>query len=53
MCIAGSRIFVQEGIYDEFIKSFTAIAETLKQGDGFDPDVQDGPVVSEAQLKVN
>ena len=36
-CVAGSRIFVQEGIYDEFLKIFTTTAAhlTLRTGDPF------------------
>ena len=38
ICLAGSRLFVQDTIYDEFMKRFVAKAETLKIGDPFDPD---------------
>jgi aldehyde dehydrogenase (NAD+) len=46
-CIAGSRIFIQEGIYDEFIQKFTAIAKGLGQamGDPFDSNTRHGPQV--------
>lgn len=37
ICLAGSRLFVQEGIYDEFMKRFVAKAESLVIGDPFDP----------------
>lgn len=50
-CVAGSRIFVQEGIYDKFTKAFTAIAESFKPGSGFDDDGSQDPLVSEVQLK--
>ena len=54
MCIAGSRIFVQEGIYDEFLSKFTAIAEHLasKIGDPFDRGTEHGPQVSKIQFDV-
>ncbi|KIJ63961.1 hypothetical protein HYDPIDRAFT_28857 [Hydnomerulius pinastri MD-312] len=48
-CCAGSRIFVQEGIYDEFLKRFTEKARSLKVGDPFAPDTFQGPQVSEIQ----
>lgn len=48
-CCAGSRIFVQEGIYDEFLKKFTEKAKSLKVGDPFAPDSYQGPQVSEIQ----
>lgn len=39
MCAASSRIFVQEGIYDQFVKGLVAAAQSIKQGDGFNPEV--------------
>ncbi|KAI0695524.1 putative 1-pyrroline-5-carboxylate dehydrogenase [Cytidiella melzeri] len=51
MCTAASRIFVQEGIYDRFVESFSTVAQSIKQGDGFNPENQQGPVVSETQMK--
>ena len=52
ICAAGSRIFVQEGIYDRFIQAFAGAAQSIQLGDGFKPETQQGPLVSEAQLKV-
>jgi hypothetical protein len=51
-CCAGSRIYVQEGIYDEFLKRFTEKTRTLKVGDPFAPDTFQGPQVSEVQFNV-
>lgn len=51
MCTAASRIFVQEGIYDRFIKAFATAAQSIKQGDNFDPESQQGPMTSEAHMK--
>ncbi|KAI6122417.1 aldehyde dehydrogenase [Pisolithus thermaeus] len=48
-CIAGSRIFVQEGIYDEFLKRFTEKSQSIKIGDPFAPDTYQGPQVSKIQ----
>lgn len=53
MCLAGSRVFLQEGIYDRFIQAFTAIAKSFKLGDGFDLGSNQGPLISETQLKVS
>ncbi|KAF9463983.1 aldehyde dehydrogenase [Collybia nuda] len=52
VCTAGSRIFVQEGIYDEFLSKFSAIAKGLgaATGDPFTPGTQHGPQVSETQF---
>ena len=53
-CVAGSRIFVQEGIYDEFLKNFTATAAhlTSKTGDPFGQGSEHGPQVSKLQFDV-
>ncbi|KAI6042822.1 aldehyde dehydrogenase [Pisolithus marmoratus] len=48
-CIAGSRIFVQEGIYDEFLKRFTEKTQSIKVGDPFASDTFQGPQVSKIQ----
>ncbi|KAF5346487.1 hypothetical protein D9756_010090 [Leucocoprinus leucothites] len=52
-CIAGSRIYVQEGIYDEFLTGFTKYAEGLTQSAGgpFEEGVQHGPQVSKTQYE--
>ncbi|GAM21005.1 hypothetical protein SAMD00019534_041800 [Acytostelium subglobosum LB1] len=44
-CCAGSRMFVQEGIYDEFVKRFVEKAKTLKVGDPMGA-VDQGPLAS-------
>ncbi|KAF9468331.1 putative 1-pyrroline-5-carboxylate dehydrogenase [Collybia nuda] len=49
-CCAGSRIFVQAGIYDEFMKRFSIVAKNLKAGDVFDPTTTHGPQVSKTQF---
>ncbi|KAI6034639.1 aldehyde dehydrogenase [Pisolithus microcarpus] len=48
-CIAGSRIFVQEGIYEEFLKRFTEKSRSIKIGDPFAPDTFQGPQISKIQ----
>lgn len=52
MCTAGSRIFVQEGIYDEFIKYLSQAAQAAQPGNGFDTDHKVDPVVSKTQFDV-
>lgn len=49
-CTAGSRIFVQAGIYDRFLKAFTEHASSLKVGDPFARDTYQGPQVSQTQF---
>src|SRR6266404_7842816 len=51
-CCAGSRIYVQEGIYDSFVKRFTAKTQELKLGDPFAHDSYQGPQVSQVQFDV-
>jgi aldehyde dehydrogenase (NAD+) len=53
-CVAGSRIYLQEGIYDEFLAKFTKVAQELTAGLGgpFDKDVKDGPLMSQVQFDV-
>jgi aminomuconate-semialdehyde/2-hydroxymuconate-6-semialdehyde dehydrogenase len=46
VCLAGSRLFVQRGIYDEFSERYVAAAEALVVGDPRDPATQVGPLVS-------
>jgi len=48
-CCAGSRIFVQAGIYDEFLHKFTEKSKSLKVGDPFATDSYQGPQVSQIQ----
>ncbi|KAK7320002.1 hypothetical protein RJT34_04731 [Clitoria ternatea] len=43
VCVASSRVFVQEGIYDEFEKKLVEKAKAWVVGDPFDPKVQQGP----------
>jgi aldehyde dehydrogenase (NAD+) len=49
-CSAGSRMFVQRGIYDAFVAEVASFARGLKLGDPLDPRTQLGPLVSQEQL---
>ncbi|KAF8337176.1 aldehyde dehydrogenase [Amanita rubescens] len=49
-CCAGSRIFVQAGIYDEFLAKFTERAKAIKLGSPFAQGVDQGPQVSQIQF---
>lgn len=53
MCVAGSRIFVQARIYDEFLAKLTECAKRLKLGDPFANDTTQGPLVSETQFEAS
>ena len=49
-CAAGTRVFVQRGIYDDFVHRMSEFANSLKLGNSLDPATQIGPLVSEEQL---
>ncbi|TLS26719.1 hypothetical protein PpBr36_04368 [Pyricularia pennisetigena] len=49
-CCAGSRIYVQEGVYDKFVAAFKERAQKNKVGDPFKEDTFQGPQVSELQF---
>lgn len=48
-CCAGSRVYVQEGIYDKFIEAFKKRALANHVGDPFDEKTFQGPQVSQLQ----
>lgn len=50
VCCAGSRIFVQEGIYDEFVKKLGEAFDKVVVGDPLDPNTQVGSQVNVRQL---
>ncbi|MHA3103021.1 5-carboxymethyl-2-hydroxymuconate semialdehyde dehydrogenase [Acinetobacter sp. ANC 3791] len=47
-CTAGSRIFIQESVYDEFVKEFARRAKNLIVGDPQDPNTQVGSMITQA-----
>jgi aldehyde dehydrogenase (NAD+) len=49
-CCAGSRVFVEEKIYDEFVEKSIARALKRKVGDPLDPRTDQGPQVSQSQF---
>jgi aldehyde dehydrogenase (NAD+) len=49
-CCAGSRIYVQEGIYDKFLEAFKKRAAANAVGDPFDQSTFQGPQVSQLQF---
>ncbi len=50
-CVAGSRLFVQQGRFEEVVDGVAEIAKSIKLGPGMDPGTQMGPLVSEEQLR--
>ncbi|XP_052794420.1 aldehyde dehydrogenase, mitochondrial-like [Mya arenaria] len=49
-CTAGSRCYVEEGIYDAFVEKSMEKAKNRTIGDGFDPNNDQGPQVDEDQM---
>ncbi len=50
-CICANRIFVQDGVYDEFAKRLAYAVQDLKVGPGLDESASVGPLVNEAALE--
>ena len=51
ICLCGSRIFVEQSIYPEFLDRFAAETRKLRIGDPLDETTDVGAVVSEAHLQ--
>jgi aldehyde dehydrogenase (NAD+) len=51
VCCAGTRIFVERPIYDDFVTGVSEFAQKLKVGNSLDPDTRIGPLVSAEQLE--
>jgi aldehyde dehydrogenase (NAD+) len=49
-CCAGSRLFVESHIHDEFVKKMVNRVQKVKVGDPFDPSTTQGPQVSDEQF---
>lgn len=50
VCVAGTRVLVEESIHDRFVERLTEMARRLRVGHGLQEGVQAGPVISEGQL---
>src|SRR5579875_1596647 len=51
VCAAGTRVFVQREIYDNFVADLTAAGERMITGDPLDPKTKLGPLVSREQFE--
>ena len=49
-CCAGSRLFVEQKVYDEVVDRIADKNRSTKIGDPFDPETQQGPQVDKAQF---
>src|SRR5450830_733088 len=49
-CVCSNRLYVQSGVYEEFVAKFAAKVKTAKVGNGFEDGVNQGPLIEEAAL---
>ncbi len=50
-CVAGSRLYVEEPVYDQVVEGVAAQAHSIKIGNGLDPSTTMGPLVSREQFE--
>lgn len=50
ICSAGTRVIVEESIYDAFVEALVARVKKIRLGSGFETDTQMGPLISQAHL---
>ena len=51
ICSAGTRLFVESKVYDEFVGRVAEFGKKLQVGNGLDPNTQIGPLVSAQQME--
>lgn len=49
-CCAGSRLFVQEKVYDQMVDKLAGMNRSRRLGDPFDPKTEQGPQIDQAQF---
>ena len=50
-CVCANRIYVQDGVYDEFTKKLAAAADAMKVGPGLEGETHQGPLIEMAGLE--
>ncbi len=50
-CVCANRIFVQDGIYDEFARRLTEATAAMKVGNGMEDGVEQGPIIDDQGLE--
>lgn len=50
VCVAGTRVLVEERIHDQFVEKLAELTRRLRVGHGLQEGVQAGPVINEGQL---
>jgi len=49
-CVCANRILVQSGIHDAFVERLETAVGSLRVGNGFDGDTEQGPLISESAV---
>jgi succinate-semialdehyde dehydrogenase/glutarate-semialdehyde dehydrogenase len=49
-CVCANRFYVQEGVYDAFVEKLAAKAQGIRVGNGFEPGVQQGPLIDDQAI---
>ncbi|MBX3657847.1 MAG: NAD-dependent succinate-semialdehyde dehydrogenase [Ramlibacter sp.] len=49
-CVCANRLYVQDGVYDEFVQKFAERVKALKVGNGFEDGVVQGPLIEDAAV---
>ena len=50
-CCAGSRLFIEQKVYDKIMPKLVEYSEKIKLGPGMDPATEMGPLVSSEQYE--
>jgi succinate-semialdehyde dehydrogenase/glutarate-semialdehyde dehydrogenase len=50
-CVCTNRLYVQEGVYEAFVRKYAAKVATAKVGNGFEDGVNQGPLIEEAAVR--
>ena len=50
-CVCANRLYVQDGVYEQFVHKFAAKVRLLKVGNGFEDGVGQGPLIEPAALE--
>ena len=50
VCIAGSRLYIEDAVYDQVLEGLVQIADNMCVGSGMNADTQMGPLISRKQL---
>jgi succinate-semialdehyde dehydrogenase / glutarate-semialdehyde dehydrogenase len=50
-CVCANRLYVQDGVYDQFVDKFAARVKALKVGNGFEEGVVQGPLIEDSAVE--